>query len=73
MRLAERVLKPGGQLLGVFMEVPGDDGPPYSTPPAQLQALFAPERWEAHGPEPVQPQNPARPGPEYLARFVKRG
>jgi SAM-dependent methyltransferase len=28
--------------------------------------------WTHGGTEPVIPQNPARPGPEYTARFVKR-
>lgn len=68
--LAHRVLKPGGRLLGVFMEVPFDDGPPYSNPPRQVLPLFPPERWQSEGPEPL-PANPDRPGPEYLARFTK--
>ena len=70
--LAQRLLKPGGQLLGVFMEVSCDEGPPYSTPPALVFALFPPQRWEREGPHAVQPQNPARPGPEFLARFIRR-
>jgi methyl halide transferase len=70
--LAYRVLKPGGALLGVFMQVPFDDGPPFSNPPEQVFALFPRERWEREGPWPVQPPNPARPGPEYLARFRRR-
>lgn len=70
--LAHRVLRPGGQLLGVFMEVPGDDGPPYTNPPEVVFPLFPPERWEREGPVPVEPPNPARPGPEYLARFARR-
>lgn len=70
--LMHRVLRPGGQLLGVFMEVPFTDGPPYSNPPALVFALFAAARWEREGPWPVRPPNAARPGPEYLARFVRR-
>jgi methyl halide transferase len=71
--LALRVLKPGGQLLGVFMQVPFTDGPPYDNPPELVFGLFPQQRWEREGPWPVRPPNPARPGPEYLARFVKRG
>lgn len=70
--LAHRVLRPGGQLLGVFMQVPGGGGPPYDNPPALVFGLFPPERWEREGPWPVKPRNPARPGPEYLARFARR-
>ena len=71
--LAYRLLRPGGQLLGVFMEVPFDDGPPFDLPPQLVMSLFWPERWRAKGPEPVFPPNPARPGPEYLAGFTRRG
>ncbi len=70
--LAHRTLKPGGQLLGVFMEVPWTDGPPYNCPPDTVSALFSSSRWTHGGTEPVTPRNPARPGPEYTARFVKR-
>ena len=69
--LAYRVLKPGGRLMGVFMEVAFDDGPPFNTPPDLVMNLFPPERWRAEGPEPIVPKNPDRPGPEYLARFTK--
>ena len=70
--LAHRTLKPEGQLLGVYMEVPGTGGPPYNCPPDTVSALFSSARWTHGGTEPVIPQNPARPGPEYTARFVKR-
>ena len=71
--VAHRLLKPGGVLLGVFMEVPFDDGPPFNLPPEVVLGLFPPRRWEAAVPEPVEPQNPRRPGPEYLARFTRQG
>jgi methyl halide transferase len=71
--LAHRVLQPGGQLLGVFMRVPFADGPPFDTPAERVWELFPAQRWEREGPWPVDPPNPARPGPEYLARFVRRG
>lgn len=70
--LARRALRPGGQVLAVFMRVPGAAGPPYDLPPEAVRALFAPEDWEAEGPVPV-PRNPQRPGPEYLMRFGRRG
>jgi SAM-dependent methyltransferase len=70
--LAYRTLKPGGQLLGVFMEVPWAGGPPYNCPPDVVCGLFPPRRWIHGGTDPVTPRNPARPGPEYTARFVKR-
>ena len=70
--LACRLLRPGGRLLGVFMEVPGENGPPYHCPPALVMALFPAARWIAEGPDPVEPPNPVRPGPEYLARFTRK-
>ncbi|MBI4084108.1 MAG: methyltransferase domain-containing protein [Candidatus Lambdaproteobacteria bacterium] len=70
-RMAHTVLKPGGRLLGVFMEVAGGGGPPYSTPPALVKALFHSSRgWAFEGLDPM-PRNPARPGPEFIARFRK--
>ena len=71
--LAYRALKLGGRLLGVFMEVDFDDGPPFNTPPDLVMGLFPPDRWRAEGPEPIVPKSPDRPGPEYLARFTKLG
>lgn len=71
--LAHRLLRPGGQLAAVFMRVPGAGGPPYDMPPELVYGLFPADRWEPEGPVPVEPQNPSRPGPEYLARFVRRG
>lgn len=70
--LLHRVLVPGGQVLGVFMETHRPGGPPYDNPPGLVFDLFGPERWEREGPIPVRPRNPARPGPEYLARFARR-
>lgn len=70
--LAYRLLRSGGRLLGVFMEVPGEDGPPYHCPPGHVMALFPAARWIAEGPDPVVPPNPDRPGPEYLVRLKKR-
>jgi len=71
-QLAYRVLKPGGQLLGVFMEVPWEGGPPYNSPPELVLRQFPDERWLKGRPKRVRPQNPARPGPEYTLRLVKR-
>ena len=69
--LAYRALKPGGQVLAVLMRVPFADGPPFDLPPERLQTLFPAPLWQREGPWPVEPPNPARPGPEYLARCVR--
>ncbi len=69
--LAYRLLKPGGRLLGVFMELSGINPPPFSCPREAMQALFAPPRWRLLQLQPVTPPQPARPGPEYTAVFQK--
>jgi SAM-dependent methyltransferase len=75
-QLAYRVLKPGGQLLGVFMEVdaaaadPAYEGPPYHTPLDLVRPHFPVNRWRFEGTEPL-PRNPKRPGAEFLARFTR--
>lgn len=68
--MAHRVLRPGGRLLGVFMEAEIDRPPPYSVSPRELKTLFPAGRWQAGGPWP-QPRDPRRPGPEYTASFTK--
>jgi SAM-dependent methyltransferase len=70
-QLAWRVLKPGGRLLGVFMEVQGLGPPPYSLPLPVVQRLFAPPRWQLAETRPVVPRNPKRPGPEYTVVFSR--
>jgi SAM-dependent methyltransferase len=72
-QLAHRVLRPGGRLLGVFMEFEEPrEGPPYSTPPGLVQAQFPVSRWRLDHSEPL-PRNPKRPGPEFLAVFTRLG
>lgn len=68
---AFRMLHPGGQLLGVFMEVPWKGGPPYHCPPDLVLAQFPQTRWLRGQPERVEPQHPSRPGPEYTLRLRK--
>jgi len=66
---AYRALKPGGLLAGVFMEVPGDDGPPWNVTPDTIRNVFGDERrWALEGLD-EQPHNPARPGPEFTVRL----
>jgi methyl halide transferase len=72
--LVGRVLRSGGRLLAVLMEVEGKDPPPFSIPPVTALGLFAAPRWKVEAkPESVQPQDPRRPGPEYTAVFLKTG
>jgi SAM-dependent methyltransferase len=71
--LAGRLLKPNGRLLAVLMEAALEHPPPFSIPPAAALALFCAPRWKLETLEPVRPQNPRRPGPEYTAVFVKTG
>ncbi len=71
--LAYRALKPGGQLLGVFMEVLWEGGPPHNCPPDLVLEQFPAARWRKENAKPFTPKNPARPGPEYTLRLVKKG
>ena len=71
-RLAQRMLKPGGRLLGVFMELHGIEGPPYHTPLELVQSQFPVNRWRFEWVERL-PRNPKRPGEEYLAAFTRLG
>ena len=72
-QLAYRLLRPGGRLLGVFMELDEPrEGPPYSTPPDVVKAQFPVSRWRL-GQTGSLPRNPKRPGPEFLAAFTRLG
>ena len=71
-RMAHRLLKAGGSLLGVFMEVEGIEGPPYSTPLPLVRAQFPVSRWRFEWSAPL-PRSPKRPGPEFLAAFTRLG
>jgi SAM-dependent methyltransferase len=72
-RVAHRMLRPGGRLLGVFMELDEPrEGPPYSTPPGLVRAQFPVTRWRLDEIEPLT-RNPKRPGPEFLAVFTRLG
>jgi SAM-dependent methyltransferase len=69
--LLHRLLKPGGKLLGVWMEV-AVKPPPFTCPPGVILKLFGAPLWTMEAFEPVLPHNPARPGPEYTVVFVKQ-
>jgi len=72
-QVAHRILRPGGKLSGVFMELEEPrEGPPYSTPPELVRAQFPVSRWRLDSQEPL-PRNPKRPGPEFLAVFTRLG
>jgi SAM-dependent methyltransferase len=64
VRSVRNILKPGGQLLGVFWEHAEKDGPPFSTPPSELRAAFA-EGFECLSMEDKEP-TPGRSGTERL-------
>lgn len=38
-------LKSGGKLYALFMQTDSPSGPPFACPPAAMQSLFPPERW----------------------------
>lgn len=68
--MAHTLLKPGGRLIGVFMEVPFDDGPPYNCPLDVVRGFFPPDRWRFDSTAPVDPPEP-RPGPEYYLNYTR--
>ncbi|MBI3993057.1 MAG: methyltransferase domain-containing protein [Candidatus Lambdaproteobacteria bacterium] len=69
--MAGQLLKHGGRLLGVFMEVPFDKGPPFNCPPDAVRAMFPAQRWRLDGHAPVDPPESGRPGPEYYLRYTR--
>lgn len=69
--MAQRLLKPDGCLMGVFMEVDSHHGPPFNCPPELVQGIFPHQFWRLEWLEPI-PLDPRRPGPEYLAGFTRR-
>ncbi len=69
--MARRLLKPDGCLMGVFMEVQSDDGPPFNCPPDLVKGIFPKRSWRLDWLDAI-PLNPRRPGPEYLAGFTRR-
>lgn len=68
-----RLLKPGGQLVGVFFTFPanGELGPPFTSTPAELRALFAP-RFHCRSLELVPNSVEDRRGEEHLGVFELR-
>ena len=69
--MAHRTLRSGGQLIGVYMEVSIKHPPPFNCAPHLVRELFDDSRWQFEGMEPM-PRNPNRPGPEYIARFLRK-
>lgn len=70
-QLAAQLLKPGGQLLGIFFTHDRPGGPPFGSTPEEIQGIFAPHfqlvlcEWE-------QQSVPSRQNEEHLMIFSRK-
>lgn len=71
-QLAARVLKPGGQLIGVFYYHGREGGPPWNTTPEQVREAFEPS-FECRTLVVAQRSVERRAGKELWARFFLKG
>ncbi|WP_287130979.1 methyltransferase domain-containing protein [Candidatus Cyanaurora vandensis] len=68
--LAQALLKPGGELLGLFITHDRPGGPPFGTAPQQLREYFS--TFDLISLEPAPDSIPERQGEEYSGRFRQR-
>lgn len=67
-KLAARLLKPGGQLIGLFYHHQREGGPPWNTTPEEVRAIFEPH-FECRTLAVAQHSIERRAGKELWARF----
>lgn len=68
--MCHNVLKPNGQVIGVFWNIEDPDGPPFGTTPEQLTAQFQPE-FTLLSLDPVLKNTTGRGGQEFVGHFQK--
>ncbi|AFY99993.1 methyltransferase domain-containing protein [Calothrix sp. PCC 6303] len=68
VQLVKSILKPQGQLIGLFFTHSRPDGPPFGTNPAEIREYFQPD-FEILSLKPVLNSVPSRQGEEHLGRF----
>lgn len=73
LNLVPSLLKPKGELIGIFFTHNREDGPPYGIQPSQIRALFTPQ-FEILQLDPIENSIPSRQGEEHFGRFrIKQG
>ncbi len=70
--LIHRLLKPGGQLIGLFFAHQETGGPPYSITKEEILDLFSPPDFNRHSLERTLDSHPSRQGLEYLGVFTRK-
>jgi methyl halide transferase len=68
VQVAKSILKPQGQLIGLFFTHSRPDGPPFGTNPAEIREYFQPD-FKILLLEPVVNSVPSRQGEEHLGLF----
>jgi len=71
VEVAHRLLAPGGRLIGLFYACKGADGPPFTTGPEEVRALFA-GRFEIRSLALTPHSHPRRQGEEWLGVLLRR-
>jgi SAM-dependent methyltransferase len=71
VEVMHRLLKPGGEFVGIFFVHPRPGGPPFRTEPAEINSLFA-SHFLIRQLAPAPISVPERRGEEAFGRFVKK-
>lgn len=66
-----RLLAPGGRLIGLFYDFGEDGGPPFTTDPDEVRALFS-GRFEVRALSRTPDSHPRRQGEEWLGVLLRR-
>jgi len=68
VQLVRSLLKPSGELIGLFFTHNRPGGPPFGSTPEEIRQHFSPD-WQILSLEPVTNSIPQRQGEEHLGRF----
>jgi SAM-dependent methyltransferase len=71
VRLVHHLLRPGGELVGLFLAHGRAGGPPFSTSQEEIEELFAP-LFDIRRLEPAADSVPSRAGQELFALMTRR-
>ncbi len=71
VRVARSLLRPGGELIGLFFTHSRPGGPPFGVTPAEIREYFTSD-FEILSLAPATNSIPSRQGEEHLARFCRK-